>query len=114
MVDPNGNATLFEYDDYGRLARQRANTDSGIRTLNEYSYSETFPLRGSFTRFTGTADPAVGMSAYAPGLPHPGSAAPFLRRFLRHRVARRNARVLRAVPRERGDSVRVSKTLYER
>gem|GEM_PF-834735 len=68
VVDPNGNATLFEYDDYGRLARQRANTDSGVRTLNEYSYSTTFPLRGTFTRFTGTADPAVEMSAYVDGM----------------------------------------------
>ncbi|MBN2160742.1 MAG: hypothetical protein JW807_15235 [Spirochaetes bacterium] len=59
-TDPNGNSAYFEYDGLGRLARERADTDAGTETLNEYAYSDAFPLSGIVRQYTG-ASGALGM-----------------------------------------------------
>lgn len=68
-TDPNGAATYFEYDEYGRLAIQRADTEEGVETLASYSYDVAFPMSGRVTRYPGEAygsDP-VEMRVYADG-----------------------------------------------
>ena len=54
-TDPNGAATYFEYDTYGRLARQRADTDTDVETLAEYAYDTKFPMSGKVTRHEGAS-----------------------------------------------------------
>ncbi|TGL62923.1 SpvB/TcaC N-terminal domain-containing protein [Leptospira sarikeiensis] len=67
-LDPNGNKTQFEYDDYGRLVETSVDTDSGNKLLSSYSYSSNFPLSAFSNLATGSGDPDYVSRKYADGL----------------------------------------------
>jgi YD repeat-containing protein len=67
-TDPNGNRVIYEYDQYGRLERQRADTDRGLATLNSYEYGNEFPLSAKVVQHTGTGDEDIETRAYADGM----------------------------------------------
>ena len=68
MTDANGNSTYTDYDEYGRVVRVRAQTEVGTETLQDYSYTATFPLSARSAFYTGTGDPSVLFRTYHDGL----------------------------------------------
>ncbi len=69
-IDPNDASTYFEYDAYGRLTRQSADTENGREILSDYSYNEQFPLSGKVIQNTGSASGGtpVEMRIFADGM----------------------------------------------
>ncbi|GBF40173.1 SpvB/TcaC N-terminal domain-containing protein [Leptospira johnsonii] len=67
-TDPNGNKAYFDYDDYGRLVESSADTDSGIKTLANYSYSADFPLSAKTVFPSGNGDPDFATRSYKDGM----------------------------------------------
>ncbi|MBN2039233.1 MAG: hypothetical protein JW864_04270 [Spirochaetes bacterium] len=71
ITDPNGNSTYFDFDACGRLFRQMADTDSGMkRVLDEYYYSANLPdpLSVKVIQYTGTTDPDIQIRVFADGM----------------------------------------------
>ncbi|HEX8993979.1 MAG TPA: RHS repeat-associated core domain-containing protein, partial [Candidatus Paceibacterota bacterium] len=56
-TDPNGWSVYYDFDAYGRLARQRLDTDNGTETLAEYEYAapagRDLRLSAKVTQYTG-------------------------------------------------------------
>ncbi len=96
MTDPNGNRSFTDYDGFGRLIRVRADTESGIQTLQDYTYSTSFPLSAKSEFHTGTPDPHVVMRTYHDGL---GRAVHTVRTAANGRYARTGRIVYDAVGR---------------
>ncbi|MGL4370718.1 MAG: toxin TcdB middle/N-terminal domain-containing protein, partial [Spirochaetota bacterium] len=61
-TDPNGGSVYYDYDDYGRLAKQRIDTDSGTETLAQYVYQPASdgwsrtPASGKVIQYTGDGE----------------------------------------------------------
>jgi len=53
-TDPNGNSIYFEFDDKGRLAKERIDADAGTETLQAYEYGTEFPLSAKVTQYDGS------------------------------------------------------------
>ncbi len=66
-TDANGNISYFDYDDYGRLMSQSADTEKGIETVTAYSYGSGFPLSAKAIVNTGNSDPAIQTRSFADG-----------------------------------------------
>jgi len=66
-TDPNSNSTYFEYDSLGRLVTQSADVNGSKEILNEYSYSNDFPLSVKLTAYTGTSDADIETRVFADG-----------------------------------------------
>jgi RHS repeat-associated protein len=64
---PNGNSTYYEFDEFGRLNKQFADTDSGKDLLASYTYSTDFPLSGKVTQHTGNGN-EIETRTYADGM----------------------------------------------
>jgi RHS repeat-associated protein len=47
--DPNGNGVYYEYDGYGRLLRQKLDTDKGVETLAEYEYTPSVGIGHAYS-----------------------------------------------------------------
>ncbi|MDI7237873.1 RHS repeat-associated core domain-containing protein [Leptospira santarosai] len=67
-TDANGNRSIFEYDNFGRLVGSISDTDDGSRSTASYSYDASFPLSAKTTFPTGTGDPDFSSRTYTDGL----------------------------------------------
>ncbi|WP_407936729.1 SpvB/TcaC N-terminal domain-containing protein [Leptospira santarosai] len=67
-TDANGNKSIFEYDNFGRLIGSISDTDEGSRSTASYSYDASFPLSAKTTFPTGTGDPDFSSRTYTDGL----------------------------------------------
>ncbi|EMO21338.1 virulence plasmid 65kDa B protein [Leptospira santarosai str. HAI134] len=67
-TDANGNKSIFEYDNFGRLVGSISDTDDGSRSTASYSYDASFPLSAKTTFPTGTGDPDFLSRTYTDGL----------------------------------------------
>ncbi|WP_244265096.1 SpvB/TcaC N-terminal domain-containing protein [Leptospira alexanderi] len=68
ITDPNGNKIYFEYDNFGRLTRNSADTDDGTRTVATHSYDSSFPLSAKTILPSGTGDPDFASRTYSDGM----------------------------------------------
>jgi len=65
-TDPNGWSVYYDFDSYGRLVKQRLDTDAGTETLAEYEYydggsdhnppASGVPISAKVTQYTGDGD----------------------------------------------------------
>ncbi|TGL49544.1 hypothetical protein EHQ61_13995 [Leptospira wolffii] len=67
-IDPNGNKSYLEYDDYGRLVESSADTDAGKKTLATYVYGSDFPLSAKTIFPSGAGDPDFATRSYKDGM----------------------------------------------
>lgn len=67
-IDPNGNKTYFEYDQFGRLEETSVDTDNGVRTDRKETYSNSFPLSAKTVLYSGNSDPDFESRKYIDGL----------------------------------------------
>ncbi|EMM86577.1 virulence plasmid 65kDa B protein [Leptospira santarosai str. 2000027870] len=67
-TDANGNRSIFEYDNFGRLVGSISDTDDGSRSTASYSYDASFPLSAKTTFPTGTGAPDFLSRTYTDGL----------------------------------------------
>ncbi|OHD68136.1 MAG: hypothetical protein A2W19_01960 [Spirochaetes bacterium RBG_16_49_21] len=67
-IDANGNRTMMEIDRYGRITRVSADTDSGVMTLMECSYSTDLPLSARVVQYSGSGSGNIATAVYADGL----------------------------------------------
>ncbi|MDI7199939.1 SpvB/TcaC N-terminal domain-containing protein [Leptospira santarosai] len=67
-TDANGNKSIFEYDNFGRLVGSISDTDEGSRSTAAYSYDASFPLSAKTTFPTGTGAPDFSSRTYTDGL----------------------------------------------
>ncbi|MDD4352616.1 MAG: hypothetical protein PHU71_06625, partial [Candidatus Gracilibacteria bacterium] len=68
-TDPNGSSTYYEYDSYGRLNKQYADTGNGKEKMCEYTYDTKFPMSGKVTLFPGdsSGEQPIEMRTYVDG-----------------------------------------------
>jgi len=68
ITDANGNSVYYYYDAYGRIIRASADTDNGVQTLSDYSYSSVFPLSAKTIQYSGAEAGDIETRVYTDGM----------------------------------------------